>query len=75
LENMNGSFGQVLKAVQQDYASSLVGKDISFVATASDGTRETHTGRVEEVVLKDGDVTLVVGNHRVGLADVLAIRE
>ncbi|MDI9430167.1 MAG: flagellar hook capping FlgD N-terminal domain-containing protein [Planctomycetota bacterium] len=75
LENMNSSFGDVLKAVQQDYAGSLIGKDVSFVATASDGTLETRTGQVEEVVLDDGEVTLLVGDDQVGLKDVLSIRD
>ena len=75
LENMNSSFGQVLKAVQTDYAGSLMGKDVSFVETASDGTLETRTGRVEEVVLGGDDITLLVGNYQVRLADVLSIRD
>ncbi|MDY0355206.1 MAG: flagellar hook capping FlgD N-terminal domain-containing protein [Sedimentisphaerales bacterium] len=75
LENMNSSFGDVLKAVQQDYAGSLIGKDVSFVGTASDGTLETRTGQVEEVVLDDGEVTLLVGDDQVGLKDVLSIRD
>lgn len=75
LENMNSSFGDVLKAVQQDYAGSLIGKDVSFVGTASDGTLETRTGQVEEVVLDDGEVTLLVGGDQVGLKDVLSIRD
>jgi len=75
LENMKSSFGDVLKAVQQDYAGSLIGKDVSFVGTASDGTLETRTGQVEEVVLDDGEVTLLVGDDQVGLKDVLSIRD
>jgi len=76
LENMNASFGQVLDSVQQSYASSLIGKDVSFETQAADGTTETKIGEVEEVIMgDDGDITLVVDGQNVRLADVTAIRE
>jgi flagellar basal-body rod modification protein FlgD len=75
LEGMNGSFGKVLDSVQRSYASSLIGKEVSFQATAADGTVETRTGKVEEVVMSsDGEITLVVGDQSVALADVVSIR-
>lgn len=74
LESMNNSFGQVLKSMQQGYASSLIGKDVSFAAKAADGTTETQTGEVNEVVLGGGAVELLVGDRQVRLADVLSIR-
>ncbi|MBN2133962.1 MAG: hypothetical protein JW741_30950 [Sedimentisphaerales bacterium] len=76
LENMNASFSRVLDSVQQSYASSLIGKDVSFNARADDGTPEMQTGEVEEVIMgNDGDITLVVDGQNVRLADVTAIRE
>ena len=76
LENMNASFGRVLDSVQQSYASSLIGKDVSFETQAADGSMETKTGEVEEVIMgDDGDITLVVDGQNVRLADVTAIRE
>ena len=76
LENMNASFSRVLDSVQQSYASSLIGKDVSFEVRAADGGLETKTGEVEEVIMEDdGDVTLVVDGQNVRLADVTAIRE
>ncbi len=75
LESMNNSFSQVLTSLQQGYASSLIGKDVSFATTADDGTQETQTGEVEEVVLDDGAIELIVGDHQVSLADVLSVRE
>lgn len=75
LESMNGSFGRVLDSVQRSYASSLIGKEVSFGAIASDGTLETLTGRVEEVVIDaKGSIALVVGDYAVDLADVSAVR-
>ncbi len=75
LESMNNSFSQVLTSLQQGYAGSLIGKDVSFATTADDGTPETQTGEVEEVVLDDGAIELIVGDHQVSLADVLSVRE
>jgi len=76
LETMNVSFGQVLDSVQRGYASSLIGKEVCFGVKADDGTTETRTGKVEEVVVGDGsEITLVVDGQDVRLADVTAIRD
>ena len=76
LEGMNSSFGRVLDSVQRSYASSLIGKEISFTTTTADGAVETQTGKVDEVLMgKNGTITLVVGDQKVDLADVLSVRE
>jgi flagellar basal-body rod modification protein FlgD len=76
LESMNTSFGQVLASVQRSYASSLIGREVSFEASQVDGSRETRTGEVEEVITgSEGLIALVVNDQRVDLADVLSIRE
>jgi flagellar basal-body rod modification protein FlgD len=76
LEGMNTSFGKVLDSVQRGYASSLIGKEVSFTVTGADGTAETRTGKVEEVAMgNDGQISLVVGEDKVDLANVLSIRE
>jgi len=76
LEGMNTSFGKVLDSVQRGYASSLIGKDVSFTVTAEDGSVQTRTGKVEEVAIgQDGQIHLVVDDQKVSLADVLSIRE
>lgn len=75
MENLNGSFGRVLDSVQRSYASSLIGKEVSFSAQAEDGSMQTVTGEVEEVALgEDGEIMLTVGDRRVNLADVVSIR-
>lgn len=75
LENMNASFGRVLESVQRSYASSLLGKAISFHAMASDGTMETRMGRVDEVIMgSDGQDALLVEGQQVDLAAVLSVR-
>jgi flagellar basal-body rod modification protein FlgD len=76
LESMNSSFGRVLDSVQRGYAGSLIGREVSFKAATADGAGETRTGKVEEVLMgKDGQITLVVDDQKVDLADVLSIRE
>ncbi len=75
LENMNSSFGRVLDSVQRGYAGSLIGREVSFKVTTDDGV-ETRTGKVDEVLMgKDGQISLVVDDQKVDLADVLSIRE
>lgn len=76
LEGMSTSFGSVLESVQRGYASSLLGKEVSFTVPATDGTVETRTGKVEEVLVgTDGQISLVVDDQKVDLANVLSIRE
>jgi flagellar basal-body rod modification protein FlgD len=76
MEGLNASFGKVLESVQRSYASSLIGKEVSFQVRAADGTTEPKTGAVEEVTIgDDGDIILTVGDEKVNLADVSAIRD
>lgn len=76
METLNGSFSRVLDSVQRSYASSLIGKEISFEATGPDGAVRTKTGEVEEVTMEDdGSIILTVDNQRVNLSDVTSIRD
>jgi len=76
LETLNRSFSGVLASVQRNYASSLIGKEVSFEATAENGATETTTGTVTEVSLGDeGEIVLSVGNQKVNLSDVTSIRD
>jgi len=75
LEGMNSSFGKVLESVQRSYASSLIGREVSFLAVGADGAVEARSGQVEQAVMGgDGKITLVVGDQNVDLADVVAVR-
>jgi flagellar basal-body rod modification protein FlgD len=74
LESMNSSFSEVLGSVQRGYASSLIGKEVSFSATAEDGSTETLSGQVEEIAMVGDDVALLVGDYAVSLADVSGVR-
>jgi flagellar basal-body rod modification protein FlgD len=75
-ENLNASFGKVLESVQRSYASSLIGKEVSFQVQGADGTIATQTGEVEEVVIgADGALLLMIEDRQVKLADVTSIRD
>ncbi len=75
-ENLNTSFSKVLESVQRSYASSLIGKEVSFKVQAADGTLQTQTGEVDEVVIgADGTLLLMVDDRQVKLADVTSIRD
>ena len=75
-ENLNTSFSKVLESVQRSYASSLIGKEVSFQLQAADGTMQTQTGEVDEVVIgPDGTLLLMVDDRQVKLADVTSIRD
>jgi len=76
LETLNSSFGKMLESVQRSYASSLIGKEVSFEVTQADGTTETATGQVTKVALtNNGEIVLTVGDQAVNLSDVTSIRE
>ncbi len=75
-ENLNTSFSKVLESVQRSYASSLIGKEVSFKVQAADGTIQTQTGEVDEVVIgADGTLLLMVDDRQIKLADVTSIRD
>ena len=74
-ENLNTSFRQVLELTQRSYASSLIGKEVSFASQADDGTTRTRTGSVEQITIGDNEtILLTVGGRQVDLADVASIR-
>jgi flagellar basal-body rod modification protein FlgD len=74
LEDMNSSFGNVLESIQRGYASSLIGKNVSFLAEGAGDTTDSLSGAVEEIVMGD-DIELIIGDRHVSLADVLSVRE
>lgn len=76
LESMNGSFSQVLDSVQRSYASSLIGKEVTFGVMADDGTIEAASGVVEQVATPSGgDIALLVGDYAVNLTDIIGVQQ
>ena len=76
LEDMNSSFGELLTSIQRGYASSLIGKDVSFSVTEEEGSTESQSGEVEEVVMDaGGEIALIIGDRSISLADVISVRD
>jgi flagellar basal-body rod modification protein FlgD len=76
LESMNSSFARVLASVERDYASSLIGKEVSFLAATEAGTTEARSSEVEQVYHGvDGAITLAVGGYDIGLENVLSVKD
>lgn len=76
LESMNSSFASVLVTAERTYASSLIDKEISFRAQTETGTEDITSGTVEKVVNEvDGEIVLVVGDHTLGLEDVISVKK
>jgi flagellar basal-body rod modification protein FlgD len=74
-ENLNTSFSKVLDLAQRSYASSLIGKQVSFASQANDGTTQTGTGPVEQVTIGDNQtILLTIGGQQIDLANVASIR-
>ena len=74
LESMNSSFASVLANAQRTYASSLLGKEVSFEVQNEDGTSQIKSGGVQQVYNDlDGRIMLSVGDYTVGVDDVLAV--
>ena len=75
LESMNSSFAKVLETTERNYANSLIGKDVSFLAETEPGTAETVSGIVEQVYNNvDGQILLLVGGYAPALEDVISVK-
>ena len=75
LESLNSSFADALKTAQHDYANSLIGREVSYVTGAEDGTTQLTSGTVEQIADDtDGKVRLVIGNNTIGLDEILAVK-
>jgi len=69
LEKRNTKFQDVLIGARLSQATNLIGKTVEYKV---DGN--VVSGTVEAVEAGDSDVMLVVGQDRIGLKDVLAVR-
>ena len=74
MESMNTTFSSVLDMAQRSYASSLVGKQVAFNYTPSEGADpETLSGTVQEIQGTGSDISLIVSGYKIGLNDLLAV--
>jgi flagellar basal-body rod modification protein FlgD len=75
LESMNASFADVLATVQRNYANSLIGKEVSYLAEAQEYGQDIVSGVVSEVYPNiDGEILLIVGSHTLNLEDVISVK-
>ena len=74
LETMNSRFADVLKTVEQDHATSLLGKDVSFIGEMSDGSIGLITGKIDQIANREGEVLLGIGDkYTLTLDDILSV--
>lgn len=75
LETMNLNFEKVLSSIERSYASSLIGKEVSFLEKTEEGVDESH-GKVEQVYYNSNDeILLKVGDEVIGLEDVFSVSD
>lgn len=73
LEEINSSFSDTLTMVQQSYASSLLGQEVSYSSTDEDDNTTTGSGTVTEIEIDDDVVSLLVGDTEISLEDILSV--
>ncbi len=71
MENLNGSFQQVLESQELDQATSLIGKTVEFF---NPGAVESTQGLVQGVDKSNGKVLLVIGEQRIALNEIVGIQ-
>jgi flagellar basal-body rod modification protein FlgD len=75
LESINSNFAKVLTTAERNYANSLIGKEISYKLENQTGSGDVTNGIVEEVYNNiDGQIILVVGNHPLGVEDIISVK-
>lgn len=75
LESMNSNFAKVLAATNLDYASSLIGKEVSFMGETEPGVMTLVSGTVEQVYTNvEGRTVLSTGDYTVDLAAVISVK-
>ncbi|MCF7972284.1 MAG: flagellar hook capping protein [Phycisphaerae bacterium] len=76
MESQTSSFAKVLETTEHSYATSLLGKEVSFYVTTESGELATATGVVDLVTREtNGQVQLSAGGQTFSMEDVAAIRE
>jgi len=76
MEAQTSNFSKVLEMTEHSYATSLLGKDVSFYFTTESGELGTATGVVDLVTRgTDGGIKLSAGERTFSMDDVAAIRE
>lgn len=75
LESMNSNFAKVLEITEDNYANSLLGKEISFVGETESGSSDVVSAVVEQVYKdNDGQFVLSAGDYTLGVESVLSVK-
>jgi flagellar basal-body rod modification protein FlgD len=73
-EQLNSKFSDVLATSQKSYASSLVGKEVSFSYADDTGNIQYGGGTVQGIMTDGNNISLQVGNYAIGLGDILTVK-
>lgn len=81
MQNLNKGFaslssiitGTLLPQMMMQQASSLIGKEVSYTATAEDGKPTVLTGVVEKVTVKEGTTYCVIGGKEIDASLITSI--
>jgi len=74
LEGMNSNFASVLAVNELAYASTLIGKQVSFLHETQSGDKELASGPVERVTSdEDGKILLTVGDKTPVLEEIISV--
>jgi flagellar basal-body rod modification protein FlgD len=73
-EQLNTKFAEALLTSQRSYASSLVGKEVSYAYTDDAGNTQLASGTVAGIITQGDSIKLQVDDYTIGLSDVLTIR-
>jgi len=68
LNSLNASFSDILELARLGNGVDLVGKEVIYEQEG-----ELHSGIVQSVVVRDGDIRLQIGEQQVELEDILTI--
>lgn len=67
-------FMQLMDSSQLQQAAALIGKEVEYTITESDGSETTATGTVESVFRDSYDVFLTIGDEKISLDQVRVIK-
>jgi len=74
LEGMNSNFASVLAVNELAYASTLIGKQVSFLSETQSGDQELTSGSVERVSTDEhGRILLTVGDKTPALEEIISV--
>jgi flagellar basal-body rod modification protein FlgD len=72
MQNMSTSFSQVLASTQAQYATSLIGKEVSYIPS---GQTSAVSGQVQGVEMVSGQAMVVVNNQQVDPSLIQTIQD